>query len=127
MGTLTHVLAATSTKSSSSSYTFLLIIVVLFGLMYFVLIRPQRSRQRKAMQAQREVSVGARIRTTAGMYGTIVSGDNDNVVVEFAPGVQIKMMRRAIMGVVNEEADGIRETVPGAPGSETTTSDEHGA
>jgi preprotein translocase subunit YajC len=125
MGTL--ILAA-SKGSSASNYTFLLIIVALFGLMYFVMIRPQRNRQRKAAEAQREVGVGQRIRTTAGMYGRIVSGDENDVVVEFAPGVQIKMMRRAIMGVVNEDQpDGVRETVPGAPGSETTTTDGHGA
>jgi preprotein translocase subunit YajC len=128
MGTLTHVLAASSTKPSSSSYTFILIIVVLFGLMYFVMIRPQRNRQRQAMQTQQQAEVGSRIRTTAGMYGTIISSDGDNVVVEFAPGVQIKMMRRAIMGVVpDEEPDGVRETVPGGSESETTTTDEHGA
>jgi preprotein translocase subunit YajC len=128
MGALTHVLAATSTKTGGSNYTFLLIIVALFGFMYFVMIRPQRNRQRQAQQTQRQAGIGSRIRTTAGMYGTIISGDDDNVLVEFAPGVQIKMMRRAIMGVVpDEEPDGIRETVPGAPESETTTTDERRA
>lgn len=118
------LILAASTKSSASNYSFLLIIVVLFALMYFVMIRPQRNRQRQAQQTQQQVGIGSRIRTTAGMYGTIVDGDNDNVLVEFAPGVQIKMMRRAIMGVVPEdEPDGIRETVPGTPESDTT--DEH--
>jgi len=116
MGTHTlaaaHVLAATSAKSSSSSLSFLLIIVVVFGLLYFVMIRPQRNRQRQAQQTARQVSNGSRVRTTAGMYGTIIDGDADNVLVEFAPGVQIKMMRRAIMGVVpDDEPDGFRPTV----------------
>jgi preprotein translocase subunit YajC len=116
MGTHTlaaaHVLAATPAKSSSSSLSFLLIIVVVFGLLYFVMIRPQRNRQRQAQQTARQVSNGSRVRTTAGMYGTIIDGDADNVLVEFAPGVQIKMMRRAIMGVVpDDEPDGFRPTV----------------
>jgi preprotein translocase subunit YajC len=112
-----HVLAAG--KSSSSSYSFLLILVVLFGLMYFVLIRPQRNRQRQAQQTAKQVGVGARVRTTAGIYGTIVSGDNENVMVEIAPGVQIKMMRRAIMGVVpDDEPDGVRPTADGSASSD---------
>jgi preprotein translocase subunit YajC len=116
MGTHTlaaaHVLAATPAKSSSSSLSFLLIIVVVFGLLYFVMIRPQRNRQRQAQQTARQVSNGSRVRTTAGMYGTIIDGDADNVLVEFAPGVQIKMMRRAIMGTVpDDEPDGFRPTV----------------
>jgi preprotein translocase subunit YajC len=115
-------LAASSSKSSSSSYTFLLIILVIFGLMYFVMIRPQRNRQRQAQQTQRQVGIGAKVRTTAGMYGTIVDGDDDNVLVEVAPGVRIKMMRRAIMGVVpDDEPDGIRQTVPDVSDNDTTT------
>jgi preprotein translocase YajC subunit len=106
---VTHVLAAaTKAKSSSSSFSFLLIILVVFAGLYFIMIRPQRNRQRQAQQGQRQADVGARIRTTAGMYGKIIEADNDNVLVEFAPGVQIKMMRRAIMNVVpDDEPDGI--------------------
>ncbi len=106
-----HVVAAAK-SGSSSSLSFLLIIVVVFGLLYFVMIRPQRNRQRQAQQQSRQVSNGSRIRTTAGMYGTVVDSDDDNVLVEFAPGVQIKMMRRAIMSVVpDDEPDGLHSTV----------------
>jgi preprotein translocase subunit YajC len=106
-----HVVAAAK-SSSSSSLSFLLIIVVVFGLLYFVMIRPQRNRQRQAQQQSRQVGNGSRIRTTAGMYGTVVDSDDDNVLVEFAPGVQIKMMRRAIMNVVpDDEPDGLHSTV----------------
>jgi preprotein translocase subunit YajC len=112
MGTHMHVvasvLASTPTKSGSSSYTLLIFIVAIFGVMYFVMIRPQRNRQREAQATQRQVGPGSRVRTTAGMYGTIIDGDDNNVLVEFAPGVQIKMMRRAIMGVVpDSEPDGL--------------------
>ncbi len=112
MGTL--ILAASSKSSSADDYTPLLVIIVLFGLLYFVMIRPQRNRQRQAQQTQRQVVNGTRVRTTAGIYGTVVDGDNDNVLVEVAPNVRIKMMRRAIMGTVpDDEPDGIRQTVPG--------------
>ncbi len=117
----TEILAAASKSSGSSDYSFLLIILVIFGIMYFVMIRPQRNRQRQAQQTQRQVGDGARIRTTAGMYGTIIEGDNENVLVEFAPGVRIKMMRRAIMNVVpDDEADGFNPTVSDASDGDTT-------
>jgi preprotein translocase subunit YajC len=111
-------LAATAAKSSSSSYTLLIFLVLIFGVMYFVMIRPQRNRQRQAMQTQRQVEIGARVRTTAGMYGTVVDGDADNVLVEFAPGVRIKMMRRAIMNVVpDDEPEGFNNAATGEPGT----------
>lgn len=105
--------AAKSSSSSAGTYTPLLIIIVLFGLLYFVMIRPQRNRQKQAQMTQQQVANGARVRTTAGLYGTVVDGDNDNVLLEIAPNVRVKMMRRAIMNTVPEdEPDGIRQTVP---------------
>ena len=46
------ILAATSSPAKREPYTFLIIIVVLFGLLYFVMIRPQRNRQRQARRCR---------------------------------------------------------------------------
>ena len=70
-------------------------------------MRPQRNRQRKAMQTQSQVMPGQRVRTTAGMYGTVVSGDDRDVVIEIAPGVEVTMLRRAIMDVVVRRRDAV--------------------
>jgi preprotein translocase subunit YajC len=94
------ILAATTTKSSGGSYLFLVAIVVLFGVLYFVTIRPQRNRQRKAMETQREVVPGSRVRTTAGMYATVKAVQDQDVILELAPGVEVRFLRRAIMDVV---------------------------
>ena len=95
-----YLLAATSTSSKGNPYLFPIIILALFGLLYFVMIRPQRNRQRQAAQTQNEVMPGSRVRTTAGMYATVVSVEGDDVVLEVAPGVNVRYMRRAIMTVV---------------------------
>jgi preprotein translocase subunit YajC len=94
------LLAATTTSSKGNPYLFPIIILALFGLLYFVMIRPQRNRQRQAAQTQSEVMPGTRVRTTAGMYATVVSVEGDDVVLEVAPGVNVRYMRRAIAGVV---------------------------
>ena len=97
-----QILAATS-SSGGNPYLFPIIIVALFGLLYFVMIRPQRNRQRQAVQMQNQVVPGQRVRTTAGMYATVVSLEGDDVVLEVAPGVNVRYMRRAIMGVVPDD------------------------
>jgi len=38
------------------------------------------------------------------MYGTVVSGDDRDVVIEIAPGVEVTMLRRAVMEVVSDDA-----------------------
>jgi preprotein translocase subunit YajC len=93
---------AASTKSSSTNLLPILIIVVLFGVLYMTMIRPQRNRQRAAQQMQNTVMPGARIRTTSGIYGTVKSIEDGDVVVEVAPGVNIRMLRKAVMDVVQD-------------------------
>jgi preprotein translocase subunit YajC len=95
-----NMILAASSKSSGSSAYLLIGLVVLFGLLYFVTIRPQRRRQQQAQQTQRNVEPGARVRTTAGMYATVVAVEDQDVILEVAPGVEARFMRRAIMDVV---------------------------
>jgi preprotein translocase subunit YajC len=98
------ILAASPTHSSSSSSTFLLILVVLVGLFYFVMIRPQSWRRRLVMEQQRQVQPGQRVRTTAGMYATVVSVEDDDVILEPAPGIQERYIKRAIMEVLPDDS-----------------------
>jgi preprotein translocase subunit YajC len=101
LAAVTHLAVAAKAKGNPA-YTFL-ILAVLIGLFYFLIMRPQRNRQRKAMQTQSQVMPGQRVRTTAGMYGTVISGDDRDVVIEIAPGVHVTMLRRAIMDVVPDD------------------------
>ncbi len=110
MGSFSAVVAATSTKSSSSSYTFLLLIALVFIGFYFLMIRPQRRRQQQAQQQQRTLTPGARVRTTAGMYATVSAVDGDDVILEVAPGVEVRYIRRAIMEVISSGEE--EETEP---------------
>ena len=81
--------------------------------MMVFLFRSQRRRQRATQQTQRQVMDGSKIRTSFGLYGTVISGDDRNVVVEIAPGVEVKMLRQAIATVVpDEEPDGVYDTMP---------------
>jgi preprotein translocase subunit YajC len=105
---------AASSSGGGGNYTFLIVIVVLFGLLYFVMIRPQRNKQRQAQQMQNQVRPGQRVRTTAGMYATVVDADDTDVVLEVAPGVQLRFLRRAIMDVLPDE-DGTVAADPVSP------------
>jgi preprotein translocase subunit YajC len=96
-----HYLAASS--SGGGSYTFLIVIVVLFGLLYFVMIRPQRNRQRQAQAMQNTVQPGQRVRTTSGMYATVVDADDQDVVLEVAPGVHMRFLRKAVMETLRDD------------------------
>jgi preprotein translocase subunit YajC len=113
------MILAASTKSSGTNLLPILIIVVLFGVLYMTMIRPQRNRQRQAQQMQSTVVPGQRIRTTAGIYGTVVSIEDQDVVIEVAPGVNIRMLRKAVMDVVQDGG------VSGTPPTSDPSEDQH--
>jgi preprotein translocase subunit YajC len=110
---------AASSKSSSSSLLPIIIIVVLFMLVYMTMTR--RSRARQAAQRQTGIVPGTPVRTTSGMYGTVTSVvDNDDVMVEIAPGVTIRMMKRAVVPVPQDASTG----VPPEPAQQTPDEDD---
>jgi preprotein translocase subunit YajC len=117
----TYDLAATSPKSGFSSSTLILILIVVVAF-YFLMIRPQQRRKQQAAQKSSSVAVGARVRTTAGMYATVVAVDGDDVVLEVAPGVEVRYMKRAIMDVVSP-GDEPEETVTDFSDTESDDTD----
>ena len=102
-------LAATASKSSGFNPSTLILILIVVVAFYFLMIRPQQRRKQQAAQKSNNVEPGARVRTTAGMYATVVDVDGDDVILEVAPGVEVRYMKRAIMEVVS----------PGEPVDET--------
>ena len=96
-------LAATAAAAKSSGFnpsTLILILIVVVAF-YLLMIRPQQRRRQQAQQKQNNVALGATVRTTAGMYATVVAVDGDDVILEVAPGVEVRYMKRAIMEVVS--------------------------
>ena len=100
----------------AGSFTPLLFIVLLFGVMYFLMIRPQQKRRREAMQMQSALGPGDEIVTIGGMHGTVVSIDGDVVTVAIAPAVNVRYARPAIARVVQRGTAAAEE--PSAPTEE---------
>lgn len=125
MGNMILAVSKTATKSTGSSYTFLLIIIIIFAIFYFVMWRPQSKRRRAMMEQQRTVEPGQRVRTTAGMYATVVAVEDDDVVLEVAPGVHSRYVRRAVMEVL-PDAPAEEEYAPSHDAAEDGTSASYG-
>jgi preprotein translocase subunit YajC len=83
-----------------SAYIFIL---VLLALMWFLLIRPQRRRQMEAQRLIDSLEVGKEIVTAGGLYGTVIALEDDEVRVQIADGVEVRVAKRAIAGVVSED------------------------
>jgi len=74
--------------------------VGLLVVMYAVLIRPQAKRRREMLQMQQTLGVGSEVVTIGGLYGTVISTDDETVTLEVAPGVTNRYARAAVARVV---------------------------
>ena len=84
---------------------FLIIMALMLGVMYVLMIRPQRQRQAQQQSMIDDAGVGDDVLTTGGIYGTITRVEGDDVVVELAPSLTVHMTRRGIAAVLPPEAD----------------------
>ena len=79
--------------------------VVLFAVLYFLMIRPQRKEQKRVQAMLAGMEVGDSIVTTGGFYGVIIDMTEEDVIVEFGnnKNCRIPMRKGAIAEV--EKAD----------------------
>ena len=102
------LIAATTTTtaghtSSGGNYVFPIIILAL-GAMWLIVIRPQRRKQKLQQGMQSDLAVGDEVLTAGGMYGKVTRIDDDEVRVEIAPKVEVRLARRAIAAQLTEPA-----------------------
>jgi preprotein translocase subunit YajC len=82
---------------------FFLVLLALFVFMYFLLIRPQRQRERTRQQMLGSLKVGDEVITGGGIYGEVVQIDTERVMVEIDEDVRIAVARQAIAAIVPPE------------------------
>ena len=82
----------------------LILLLAMFVLLWVLLIRPQRQRQQKQQNLLSSVEPGDEVLTVGGLYGIVRDIDEeDDLIVEIAEGIQVRIARRAIGGVVKPE------------------------
>ena len=84
---------------------FLIIMALMLGVMYVLMIRPQRQKQAEQKSMIEDAGVGDDVLTTGGIYGTITEAEGDDVVVEIASGLTVHMTRRGIAAVLPPEEE----------------------
>ena len=76
-------------------------IVVLFGIMSFLMLRPQKKEQKRLQAMLNDMEVGDSIVTTGGFYGVVIDMTDEDVIVEFGnnKNCRIPMRKQAIAEV----------------------------
>lgn len=89
--------AGTTTSTTGNSWQTILLMVALFAIMYFVMIRPQKKKQKEEQEMRDAIQIGDEITTIGGIFGRVVTVKEDSLVIETgADRTKMKITRWAI-------------------------------
>lgn len=95
-----------SSAAGSSGITSIIMIVVIFAVFYFLMIRPENKRKKKAQEMRDAVEVGDKITTIGGMVGRVVHVAGDKLTFETGEDrVRIEVAKWAISSNDGKGAD----------------------
>jgi preprotein translocase subunit YajC len=86
----------------NSSFSTLVLIGLMVFAFYFLILRPQRKRQQALQRTMSELVPGSRVMLGSGLFGTVLSVGDKQVVLEISPGAELTVLKQAIARVVTD-------------------------
>jgi preprotein translocase subunit YajC len=83
---------------------FLIFLLVVSVLMWFLFVMPQRRRQSAQRAMIESIEPGVEVLTAGGLYGDVVEVGDDELAIEIAPGVVVRISSRAVASVIPPDA-----------------------
>lgn len=79
--------------------------LIMFGIFYFLLIRPQQKKQKEHQEMINNLKKGDRVVTGGGIHGRITNSDENTLTVEIADNVRVKMNRGSVAALVQASGE----------------------
>ncbi len=83
-------------------YTTPIMIALMVFAFYFLILRPQKKRQQAVQNTLNSLQPGDRVLLGSGVFGTIVSLGQRQAVLEISPGVELTVLKQAIVRTATE-------------------------
>ncbi len=83
----------------------LIFLVAIAAVMWFLLIRPQRQRLAAQRRLIAELTPDEEVVTAGGIFGIVRSIADDHVMLEVAPGTQVRIAKEAVTGVLRKDEE----------------------
>ena len=83
----------------------ILMIVLMFVILYFFMIRPQQKKQKEIQKFRNSLTVGSRVMTAGGIYGTVKSLNEGEsyLTLEISKGVTIQIERTSVFADATQQ------------------------
>ena len=90
-------LAQAANHAAGSSWSMWVMLALIFVVMWFFMIRPQRKQQKELQNFRNAVKKGDKVVTIGGIFGTIVEVREDSVLMEVDSNVKIRVSKNALV------------------------------
>jgi len=91
---------AAETPVGPGGFMGLLPFVAIFAIFYFLVIRPQRKRQKEHTNLVSALAKGDEVVTTSGMLGKVIKVDDNYAILEVADNVELRFQKSAVHAVL---------------------------
>lgn len=106
MNLMTIMLQNTAEASPrGGGMSMIIFMVILFGVMYFFMIRPQQKKQKEMVKFRNALEKGQKVITAGGIYGTVKEVKENYIVVEVGNNVTLNVEKSMIMPSAESAAD----------------------
>ena len=90
---------------TSPTTTLILYLALIFGMMYFLMIRPQQKQAKKRQALLSGIRAKDQIITAGGLYGKITKVKDNSIILLIAEKVEVEVAKSGIVSVENREID----------------------
>ncbi|MFC0281220.1 preprotein translocase subunit YajC [Falsigemmobacter intermedius] len=98
----TPAFAQAAGGGAASAVTSFLPLILIFGIMYFLLIRPQQKKMKEHRAMVEALRKGDSVLTQGGIIGKVTRVKEDGEIeVEIAEGVKVRVLKATIAQVIN--------------------------
>ena len=107
---LTLFAQSAAAQDEPSIFGMLLPMILMIAGFWFLIIQPQRKKQKQHEQMVQSLKNGDEIVSTGGMYGTITNVKDDRFVVKIADNTKVELTKNAVASVQNQETKESKES-----------------
>ena len=91
------ILQATGEATKGGGWQMWIMLALIFGVMWFFMIRPQRKQQKELQNFRDSLKKGDKVVTIGGIFGTVCEVKEDSVLIEVDNNVKIRVSKQAIV------------------------------
>ena len=103
-----NLIEAANAAKGGFDWSMIIMLVAMFAIVYFFMIRPQKKRQKEIENFRKNLTIGSKVITASGVYGTVKSLNEGEpyLTIEISKGVTIQLDRNYVYAEGNMQQQG---------------------